>query len=100
MTQQFVKDLLAFEAVSLDIETPRQVVLREKVRKSGKDEGQQGVRASRITLHYVCAGGQLGDLCRRRWTTGGNKADLALRLVASEGCLWARGAEGAAEWAV
>jgi len=76
--QQFVKDLPAFEAVSLDIETPRQVVLREKVLKSGKTKVSKAYGASRITCIAFAPAANWAICVPTTLDYWGNKADLAL----------------------
>lgn len=76
--QQFVKDLPAFEAVSLDIETPRQVVLREKVLKSGKTKVTKAYGASRITCIAFAPAANWAICVPTTLDYWGNKADLAL----------------------
>ena len=83
-----------------DIETPRQMVLREKVLKSGKTKVSKAYRASPDHLYCVCAGGELErSACRRRWTTG-EQGGSGASVVVGEGCPGPRCAEGAAEWVV
>lgn len=76
--QQFVKDLPTFEAVSLDIETPRQIVLKEKVLKSGKTKVSKAYGPSRITCIAFAPAANWAICVPTTLDYWGNKADLAL----------------------
>ena len=76
--QAFVRDLPAFEAVSLDIETPRQIVLREKVLKSGKTKVSKAYGPSRITCIAFAPAANWAICVPTTLDYWGNKADLAL----------------------
>jgi len=76
--QAFVRDLSAFEAVSLDIETPRQIVLREKVLKSGKTKVSKAYGPSRITCIAFAPAANWAICVPTTLDYWGNKADLAL----------------------
>ena len=76
--QQFVKDLPTFEAVSLDIETPRQIVLREKVLKSGKTKVSKAYGPSRITCIAFAPAANWAICVPTTLDYWGNKADLTL----------------------
>jgi uracil-DNA glycosylase family 4 len=76
--QAFVRDLSVFEAVSLDIETPRQIVLREKVLKSGKTKVSKAYGPSRITCIAFAPAANWAICVPTTLDYWGNKADLAL----------------------
>jgi len=74
--EQFVRDLPAFQAVSIDIETPRQIVLREKVLKSGKTKITKSYGPSRITCIAFAPAANWAICVPTTADYWGNKADV------------------------